>query len=69
MAALKRRAAKMGYSPEHSMTHTVPPGFRTKGVSSLYNAEGVLTAQWVKSVEDPAAQEAFMREALPSSRT
>jgi hypothetical protein len=63
MAALKKRAAKMGYSPEHSMTHAVPDGFLTKGVSSYFNKDGVLTGQWVKSSIDRDRQEAILREA------
>jgi hypothetical protein len=62
MTALKKKAAKMGYSPEHSMTHAVPDGFLTKGVSSYFNKDGVLTGQWVKSAIDRDRQEAIMRE-------
>lgn len=49
-----------GWSPEHGWTHTVPQGYRVKGVSTLYGADGVAKAQWVKSQVDPEA----MREAL-----
>lgn len=49
MRNLIRRAAKQGYSPDHGMTHTVPDGFDVRGVSTLYNSEGDITAQWVKS--------------------
>jgi hypothetical protein len=34
------------------MTHVVPDGFKVKGVSSLYDGEGKLKAQWVKSTTD-----------------
>lgn len=43
---LKERAAKAGDSPEHGLTHPVAPGFTTKRVSTMYNAEGNITAQW-----------------------
>ena len=48
---LKRLALK-GYSPEHDMVHTVPDGFKVKGVSTYYNADGQPTGQWVKSSAD-----------------
>jgi len=60
---MKRMASK-GYSPQHDMTHTVPDGFKVKGVSSLYNKDGVLSAQWVKSSEDSERQYELMQEAV-----
>lgn len=59
---LKRRAARFGLSPEHGMTHSVPPGFQVKGVSTLYNQDGKIAAQWVKSREDAEQREQIMRE-------
>src|SRR6185312_2538021 len=35
-ARVKRLALK-GYSPAHDMTHTVPDGFKVKGVSTYYD--------------------------------
>jgi hypothetical protein len=61
---LQSRAAKLGYSPEHDMTHTVPDGFQVKGVSTYYNAEGKPSAQWVKSAIDPAAYAELIHEAI-----
>lgn len=61
--ALKRRAAKMGYAPEHDFVHPVPDGFVAHGVSTYYNAEGKPTAQWVKASADKDRQEAIFREA------
>ena len=49
---VRRKAAKMGYSPAHDMTHTVPEGFRVKGTTTLYDSDGVLRAQWVKTCTD-----------------
>lgn len=46
---LEQRAAKRGWAPAYDMTHTVPEGFAVRGVSTLYNADGNITAQWVKS--------------------
>jgi len=60
MQSLKLRAAASGYAPDHDMTRTVPPGFKVKGVSTYYNAEGKAAGQWVKSTADAEKQaEAF----------
>lgn len=61
--SLRARAAKHGHSPEHGMIHTVPDGFKVKGVSTLY-VEGQPRAQWVKSTEDADRREAIMRETI-----
>lgn len=58
-AACHRRIARLarkGYSPPHDMTHPVPDGFRVKGVSTLYGADGTVRGQWVKSTEDAERQ-------------
>lgn len=62
--ALERRAALAGYSPDHDMTKTVPPGFLVKGVSTYYNKEGQPAGQWVKSMADRQQVEAAIREAV-----
>ena len=54
--AVTRRAAASGYSPEHDMTKETPDGYKLTGVSTLYNADGNVTAQWVKSKSDQARQ-------------
>ncbi len=59
---LKRLALK-GYSPDHDMVHTVPDGFKVKGVSTYYNADGQPTGQWVKSSADSERQYQLMVEA------
>lgn len=56
--------ARRGYAPDHDMTRTVPDGFHVKGVSTLYNAEGEIAAQWVKSSIDRERQEEIIREAI-----
>ena len=50
--AVKKCAAKQGYSPEHDYTHPVPDGFTVKGVSTYYNDVGKPVGQWVKSQSD-----------------
>jgi hypothetical protein len=62
--AVKRKAAKMGYSPDHDMLRTVPDGYMVRGVSTYYDKDGKPTAQWVKSQVDQERMEAIMREAF-----
>lgn len=64
MASLQARAAKMGWSPSHDMTHVVPDGFRVKGVSTYYDDEGKVRGQWVKSTVDHNRAEELVREAV-----
>lgn len=56
--------AKKGYSPQHDMTHTVPDGFKVKGVSTLYREDGAVAAQWVKSTADEDRQREILRAAF-----
>lgn len=53
-----------GHSPEHGMTKTVPDGFTVKGVSTLYDAEGNIAAQWVKSQQDQQRVAELIRETI-----
>ena len=64
LQSVKKRAAKAGYSPEHDMTRTVPDGFLVRGVSTMYDKNGRIAAQWVKSAIDRERQEAIMQEAF-----
>lgn len=61
---VKARAATQGYSPNHDMVHTVPDGFKLKGVSTYYNDEGKPVGQWVKSQADQARQAELLLEAI-----
>lgn len=65
---LRNRAALKGFSPAHDMTHAAPEGFKVKGVSTLYDADGKPRAQWVKTSEDAEAREAIMRATLDALR-
>lgn len=58
-----KRLALKGYAPKHDMTRTVPDGFKVKGVSSLYNKDGQLSAQWVKSTADDERRLEMLQEA------
>ena len=64
LLGLKKRAVLQGYSPEHDMTRTVPDGFRVRGVSSLYDKDGKLAAQWVKSSADDERRAEIMQAAF-----
>jgi hypothetical protein len=57
----KKKAAVRGHSPDHDMTKTTPDGFHVQGVSTLYDGEGNLAAQWVKTKKDNSAE---AREAI-----
>lgn len=61
---VKAKAISRGYSPDHSMTHTVPDGFTVKGVSTLYNQDGEVTGQWVKSQQDKERLDELLRESV-----
>jgi hypothetical protein len=60
---LKRNAAQAGYSPDHDMTRPVPDGFMLKGTSTLYDKEGKVAAQWVKSSVDRERQLEILKAA------
>jgi hypothetical protein len=61
---LRARAARQGLAPEADMTRAAPDGFHVKGTSTLYNAEGKQTAQWVKTNIDHERQMELMRDAV-----
>ena len=62
--AVNLRAARHGYSPDNDLTHPVPDGFSLKGTSTLYNRDGEISAQWVKTKEDTERQLEMMREGI-----
>lgn len=49
MGKLRDRAARQGYSPEHSWVHPVPSTHVAKGISQYFNKEGNPAGVWVKS--------------------
>ncbi len=62
-----RRMAKLvlrGHAPEFDMTKRVPEGFQVLGTSTLYDAEGRLKQQWVKSVQDKEVIARLIQEVL-----
>jgi hypothetical protein len=64
--AIKARAAKKGWSPEHDMTNPVPDGFAIKGTSTLYDQNGDVKIQWVKTNQDAERQLELMQEVIAS---
>jgi hypothetical protein len=63
-AAVTQKAALAGYSPDHDMTHETPPGFNVKGTSTLYDSDGEVKSQWVKTAQDKEQQEIAFRAAI-----
>lgn len=49
---LGRKAAARGYAPGSDMSKPTPEGYSVKGVSTLYDAEGNVRQQWVKTKKD-----------------
>lgn len=66
LKAVRNKAAKQGYSPDHDMTRRAPDGFKIKGVSSYYGRDGSLRGQWVKTSEDRDRQLQIMEEVIHS---
>ena len=64
---IRLNAIKRGYSPEHDMNHTVPEGFKVRGVSTYYNDDGQPTAQWVKSASDEVQRAEALLNAIESA--
>lgn len=56
-------ASRAGYAPEADYTHPQPKPFVTKGVSTLYRADGSIGAQWVKSKLGDEYRDEVIREA------
>lgn len=61
---VKTYAASRGYSPDHDMTNIVPEGFAIKGHSTMYDAEGKVKLQWVKTCQAQEDLEAAMHAAM-----
>lgn len=62
LAAVKKKAALAGYSPDHDMTHEVPSPYVVKGTSTLYGEDGEKKLQWVKTSLDRERFEAALKE-------
>lgn len=49
---IKKNAAIQGYAPNQDMNKPVPDGFSVAGVSTMYDADGEVKLQWVKSKQE-----------------
>jgi len=59
---LREQAAKHGLSPEHDLHKPVAPGQMLRGASTLYDKDGRVVLQWVKSKEDRDEQARILKE-------
>lgn len=64
MTELQRRAASRGYSPANDMNKTAPDGFSVKGVSTLYDGDGNIRGQWVKTKADENERYQMLLDAM-----
>jgi hypothetical protein len=62
--AVKKKAARHGYAPQHDFTRPVPEGYVAKGVSTYYNSEGKPSGQWVKASLSHEALVEAIKEAV-----
>jgi hypothetical protein len=64
LRALKRKAALRCYAPAHDMDHPVPEPLVLKGTSTLYDKDGEVRLQWVKTKLDDQMRAEMIREAF-----
>ena len=62
-----KRAALKGYSPKHDMIKTCPDPFICKGTSTLYNRNGKVAAQWVKTTIDQEKLAEYLQGVIEAS--
>ena len=61
---VKRNAIRRGYNPEADMHNPAPEGFLVKGTSTLYDSEGNIKQQWVKTNADFEQQNKMFLSAI-----
>lgn len=66
IASLRRSAQVRGYSPDHDMVHPVPDTHVAKGISTMYDGDGKVRAQWVKSDLRQEVYNQMVQEAIGS---
>ena len=64
---VKKRAALKGYAPDHDMTKTCPEPFICKGTSTLYDKNGNISAQWVKTTLDEEKLATYLQGVIEAS--
>lgn len=65
MKSIRKNAAKRGHAPENDMTKEAPEGFSVAGTSTMYDADGEIKLQWVKTKQE---QEQILELALGAVR-
>lgn len=60
--AVLTKAAARGFAPENDMVRTVPAPFVVGGVSTLYDSDGEIKQQWIKSKLDKAILDGMLEE-------
>jgi hypothetical protein len=66
---LKRKASAVGYSPEADARGRAPEGYRVKGKSTFYDADGVPIRTWVKTEADKETMARILIERLELGST
>ncbi|GAA0768831.1 hypothetical protein [Brevundimonas olei] len=64
IARVKAHAAAQGYAPDHGLKYPVPTPFVAKGHSTLYDGDGNVRLQWVKTKLDDELRSEAIREAF-----
>lgn len=64
IAAVKKKAAAAGCSPEEDLQGVAPDGFHVHGKSTLYDSDGKISQQWVKTHIDKDTQLRLLRESF-----
>ena len=64
VSTVLKYAATQGYDPNTLLTNGVTPGFKIKGVSTLYDSSGEIKSQWVKTNIDAEEQHRMFLAAI-----
>ena len=64
--SVRQKASKRGWSPDHDMTQIAPEGFGIKGTSTLYDEDGKVKIQWVKTQIDADKQLQIIADTIKS---
>lgn len=59
---MEKKAASKGVAPRHHMVHSTPDPFITKGVSTMYGADGEVKVQWHKTKIDDQLRLDMMKD-------
>ena len=59
---VKTYAAERGFSPEHDMDHVTAPTQSVNGLSTLYDENGQMKMQWVKTQADKQSRHEVLRD-------